>query len=267
MRENNGHEPRAINPLQGAAGQATCGPGASASREPPLDRDVSVDVCIVGRRHLGPERRLSSSRRAARPSSVLDDGADRERNDVAHDRASLVRARRPLLRDRAHARPRGDAARRQSHAAAIDAIERTVTEAGLDCDFVRLAGLPVPRPRAESSKTLDRDLEAAQRAGSCGRTRGPRAARRVRHRAVQPLRAPGHVPSSQVPGRARRRDRTARRHGLSRDDARGGLDRDGESRGGATSRRRRRHGGLGGLRDQRPDQRPRRRSTPSRRLT
>jgi glycine/D-amino acid oxidase-like deaminating enzyme/nitrite reductase/ring-hydroxylating ferredoxin subunit len=52
----------------------------------------------------------------------------------------------------------------ESHSAAIDAIERIVGEERIDCDFERLDGY-LFCPPGESTDQLDRELEAADRAG------------------------------------------------------------------------------------------------------
>ncbi|MBF0314857.1 MAG: FAD-dependent oxidoreductase [Oligoflexia bacterium] len=52
----------------------------------------------------------------------------------------------------------------ESHAAAIDTIERIVIEEGIDCDFERLDGYLFTSP-GESNAILEWELEAAKRAG------------------------------------------------------------------------------------------------------
>ena len=157
MRENNGHEPRAINPLQGAAGQATVWTRSFRTpARPPLGRDVSVDGCVVGAGISG----LSVAYHLAKSGAsvaVLDDGAigsGMTSRTTAHlscvldDRFSEIEHMHGLEAMRLAAR---------SHADAITAIERTVTEGRLDCDFVRLPAY-LFLPEGGKLEDLDRDL-------------------------------------------------------------------------------------------------------------
>jgi glycine/D-amino acid oxidase-like deaminating enzyme len=59
---------------------------------------------------------------------------------------------------------RGSRLAAQSHAASIDQVERIVTEEKIDCEFERLDGYLFV-PTEESKDILDRELEAAHRAG------------------------------------------------------------------------------------------------------
>ena len=54
--------------------------------------------------------------------------------------------------------------RPQSHAAAIDTIERVITDERIDCDFLRLDGYLFVPPGDDLSQ-LEREFAAAQRAG------------------------------------------------------------------------------------------------------
>ncbi len=66
--------------------------------------------------------------------------------------------------------PDGARGAAESHAAAIDAIERTIEQEGIDCDFARVDGyLFEPEAAADGATRLLRDeLAAAQRAGVQG---------------------------------------------------------------------------------------------------
>src|SRR5688500_928855 len=52
----------------------------------------------------------------------------------------------------------------QSHTAAIDWIEKTITKEKIDCDFTRLNGYLFLHP-SDKKETLEKELEATQKAG------------------------------------------------------------------------------------------------------
>src|SRR5207245_5822966 len=62
----------------------------------------------------------------------------------------------------------------ESHTAAIERIEQIVREESIDCGFERLNGYLYVRPD-EAREVLDRELEAAHRAGLTEVERVPRA--------------------------------------------------------------------------------------------
>jgi glycine/D-amino acid oxidase-like deaminating enzyme/nitrite reductase/ring-hydroxylating ferredoxin subunit len=63
--------------------------------------------------------------------------------------------------------PEGSKLAYESHAAAIDRIEKTIAEEGIDCDFKRIDGYLFSVP-TDPPDLLDRELEAATRAGFKG---------------------------------------------------------------------------------------------------
>ena len=181
----------------------------------PLGEDTAADVCIVGAGIAGlttayslaarrPERRRA--RRRAR----------RRRHDAADDGASLERARRSLPRDRAAARARGRTPRGGEPHGRDRPHRSHRRDERIDCDFERLDGYLVRGAGRRRRDFLDRELDAAQRAGladvdcSAARRSAPSTP------AVPALPAPGPVPPAAIPRRPRARDRAARRAHLQR---------------------------------------------------
>jgi glycine/D-amino acid oxidase-like deaminating enzyme/nitrite reductase/ring-hydroxylating ferredoxin subunit len=138
-----------------------------AQRAPALADGVhDVDLCIVGAGIAG----LSTAYCAARdglPVLVLDDGVaggGQTQRTSAH-LASVIDEHFTEI-ERIH----GSAGARvaaESHAAAIDQIEATVNEEHIDCGFERVDGYLILADN-ESPAWLDRELEAARRAGLTG---------------------------------------------------------------------------------------------------
>jgi glycine/D-amino acid oxidase-like deaminating enzyme/nitrite reductase/ring-hydroxylating ferredoxin subunit len=131
----------------------------------PLTGDLRADVCIVGAGIAG----LTIAYRMARPGRkivVLDDGpiAGGESCRTTAHLASALDDRFVEL-ERMHGE---DGARlaAQSHAAAIDEIERIVTTERIDCDFERLDGY-LFQPEGDPD-LLREELTAAVRAGLDG---------------------------------------------------------------------------------------------------
>ncbi|MBI4503631.1 MAG: FAD-dependent oxidoreductase [Gemmatimonadetes bacterium] len=131
-----------------------------------LDRDLTVDVCIVGAGIAGLSTAYALCREG-KSVAVLDDGP------VAGGMTTVTTAHltnaiddRYLRIEEFHGR---DASRvmAASHTAAIDRIETIVQEEGIDCDFMRLDGY-LFLPPGGSPAFLERELEAAQRAGLTG---------------------------------------------------------------------------------------------------
>lgn len=129
----------------------------------PLDENTSTDVVIVGAGIAG----LSTAYellRAGRSVIVLDDGpvaAGESERTTAH-LASALDDRFYRL-ERLHG-ARGAQLAAESHAAAIDAIERIVAAEKIDCQFERLDGY-LFAAEGESQETIQWEYEAAQRAG------------------------------------------------------------------------------------------------------
>ena len=130
---------------------------------PALDSDVQADVCVVGAGIAG----LSVAyllRRAGKSVVVLDDGV------VGNGMTGVTSAHLTCLLDRPYEeieKIRGQdqallAAR--SHQAAIDRIETTVADEGIDCDFERVAGFLFRSPD-DNETSLDSEMQAMRRAG------------------------------------------------------------------------------------------------------
>ena len=131
--------------------------------EPPLQGDVSADVCVVGAGIAG----LTTAYLLAKEGQhvvVVDDGPT-SGGETCRTTAHLVNA----LDDRFYKIERwhgADGAKlaAESHSAAIDQIERTVRDESIACDFARLDGYLFVPPGDDLSQ-LDQELEAAHRAG------------------------------------------------------------------------------------------------------
>ena len=144
----------------------------------------------------------------------------------------------------------------ESHTAAIDRIETIVRQERIDCDFARARRLSVPR-RGRRARTLERELEAAHRAGLRAVAMLERAPFRVvRHRAL---------PALPEPGRSSTRSSTSPRVAQAIEHEGGRIFTDTHAdqhrrrrSGGGAGRQARRHRRRGRRRDQRADQRPRR---------
>jgi len=141
--------------------------------EPPLEGDVTTDVCIVGAGIAG----LTTAYRlgkAGRRVVVIDDGLTAG-GETCRTTAHLVNA----LDDRFYDLERlhgADGARlaAESHTAAIDEIERIIHDHAIDCDFARVDGYLFVPPGDDVTQ-LDKELEAAHRAGLAGVARVDRA--------------------------------------------------------------------------------------------
>jgi glycine/D-amino acid oxidase-like deaminating enzyme/nitrite reductase/ring-hydroxylating ferredoxin subunit len=141
--------------------------------ESPLRADVETDVCIVGAGIAGLTTAYLLAKEGRRVV-VLDDGPTAG-GETCRTTAHLVNA----LDDRfyhledLHGQ---DGARRaaESHTAAIERIERIIRDESIECDFVRLDGYLFV-PRGDDLSQLDRELQAAHRAGLVDVTRVDRA--------------------------------------------------------------------------------------------
>jgi glycine/D-amino acid oxidase-like deaminating enzyme/nitrite reductase/ring-hydroxylating ferredoxin subunit len=130
---------------------------------PSLEEDLSCDVCIVGAGIVG----LTTAYHLVKEGAdvvVLDDGpvcGGETSRTTAH--LTCVLDDRFQWLERVH----GERAVREStasHAAAIDRIEEIVREEGIACEFKRLPGYLL-LGRTDAPDFLDRELEAAHRAG------------------------------------------------------------------------------------------------------
>jgi glycine/D-amino acid oxidase-like deaminating enzyme/nitrite reductase/ring-hydroxylating ferredoxin subunit len=129
----------------------------------PLERNVHVDVCVIGAGIAG----LSTAYhlcQAGRSVAVLDDGplvSGMTRMTTGHLTNALDD--RYFELEKLH----GAEAMRvaaDSHTAAIERIDEIVRKEGIDCDFSRLDGY-LFLAEGDKPATLDRELDAAHRAG------------------------------------------------------------------------------------------------------
>ena len=129
----------------------------------PLERDIDADVCIVGAGMAGLSTAYQLVRRGRRVV-VVDDGppGGGETGRTTAHLASAIDDRYFEI-ERVHG-GRGARIAYESHAGAIDEIERAVREEGIECDFTRLDGYLILADGDEPS-LLDRELAAAHRAG------------------------------------------------------------------------------------------------------
>jgi len=130
---------------------------------PPLAEDIECEVCIVGAGIAG----LTAAYLLARDGKgviVIDDGpvgSGQTQKTTAHlsnaidDRYTVLEGIRGEEISRVAA---------ESHTAAIDRIESIAEEEEIDCDFLRVDGYLFAAPE-ESTDSLDKELDAARRAG------------------------------------------------------------------------------------------------------
>lgn len=146
---------------------------APMSEEAALASDLDADVCIVGAGIAGLTTAYLLTKEGGRVI-VVDDGPTAG-GETCRTTAHLVSA----LDDRFYHLERlhgVDGARlaAQSHALAIDTIERIVQDEKIDCDFVRLDGYLFVPPGDDLAQ-LDDELKAAHRAGLVDVSRVERA--------------------------------------------------------------------------------------------
>lgn len=129
----------------------------------PLTKDAIVDVCVVGAGIAGMSTAYMLAREG-RSVIVLDDGrigGGMTERTTAH-LASALDDRFYNLEE-LHG-PDGSRLAAESHSAAINQIEQIIAKEKIDCDFERLNGY-LFAPPGESMEVLDREFEAAIRAG------------------------------------------------------------------------------------------------------
>jgi glycine/D-amino acid oxidase-like deaminating enzyme len=130
---------------------------------PKLSHDEGADVCIVGAGIAGLTTAYLLTK-AGKTVIVLDDGpifsGETERT-TAH--LVTVLDKRYFELEQLHGEG-GAKLAAESHAAAIDTIERIVCEERIDCDFERVDGYLFNAPD-QPPDLLDRELAAARRAG------------------------------------------------------------------------------------------------------
>jgi glycine/D-amino acid oxidase-like deaminating enzyme/nitrite reductase/ring-hydroxylating ferredoxin subunit len=128
-----------------------------------LTAHVHADVCVIGAGIAG----LTTAyflRRAGKSVVVLDDGpivSGETARTTAH--LSCALDDRFCELERVHGELGAQLAA-ESHAAAIDVIERIVADEQIDCDFARVDGY-LFNPPGEPVGLLQRELDAAHRAG------------------------------------------------------------------------------------------------------
>jgi glycine/D-amino acid oxidase-like deaminating enzyme/nitrite reductase/ring-hydroxylating ferredoxin subunit len=161
--------------MKTSSGQRTpvWGTPDDTARQSSLAADAQADVCVIGAGIAG----LSTAyllTRAGLSVLVLDAGAPGS-GETGRTTAHLSNA----LDDRYYEIERlfgRDGARlaAESHTAAIDRIEAITSEEEMDCGFERLDGYLFAPPDGDTGE-LDRELDAARRAGLAGVERVPRA--------------------------------------------------------------------------------------------
>jgi len=139
----------------------------------PIEENVHVDVCVIGGGIAG----LSTAYhlcKAGRSVAVIDDGplaSGMTRMTTGH--LTNMLDDRYFELEKLH----GEESMRiaaDSHTAAIERIDEIVRREGIDCDFSRLDGY-LFLAQGDKPETLDRELDAAHRAGLKGVERVDRA--------------------------------------------------------------------------------------------
>src|SRR5471032_1810318 len=130
---------------------------------PVLAANERADVCVVGAGIAGLTTAYLLTR--AGKSVVILEAGSIISGETERTTAHLVTALddRYFELERLHGE-KGARLAAESHAAAIDQIERTVHEEKIDCDFERVDGY-LFMPPSESTDVLERELAATHRAG------------------------------------------------------------------------------------------------------
>jgi glycine/D-amino acid oxidase-like deaminating enzyme len=136
---------------------------AEIPSRPALAEDIAADVCVVGAGIAG----LTTAYLLAdegRSVVVLDDGPIAG-GETSRTTAHLVNALddRYFELESMHGE-KGARLAAESHTAAIDRIEAIIAKEKIECDFARLDGYLFVPP-GDSTDVLDKELEAAHRAG------------------------------------------------------------------------------------------------------
>ena len=136
---------------------------SDAGRLDPLRQDVDADVCIVGAGISGLSVAYTLAL-AKREVVVIDDGLI-GRGMTARTTAHLVNALddRYFDLEKLHGHE-GARLAAESHTAAIDRVEKIVSDEKIDCGFERVEGYLFDPPN-ESSSQLEEEFEACRRAG------------------------------------------------------------------------------------------------------
>ena len=136
------------------------------SRKNALNHDMETDVCIVGAGIAGLSVAYELAK-AGRQVVVLDDGSPAG-GETCRTTAHLSNALddRYFEVEKVHGQEGAQLAA-ASHSRAIDRIEEIVTAEKINCDFSRLDGYLFAEDE-EGAAELDKELEAAHRAGLTG---------------------------------------------------------------------------------------------------
>jgi len=158
------------------------GSGATASiwvatselhSRPPLGADISAEVCVVGAGIAGLTTAYLLSEEG-RSVVVLDDGPIAG-GETSRTTAHLVNALDDRYFEIEHMHgAKGAQLAAASHTSAIDRIEAIVAQERIECEFERLDGYLFVPP-GDSADLLNKELEAAHRAGLKGVERIARA--------------------------------------------------------------------------------------------
>jgi len=129
----------------------------------PLSADLTADVCIIGAGIAGLTTAYCLSREGI--NAIVVEAGEIGNGETGRTTAHLSNA----MDDRFFALEemygvKSTCLIAESHTAAMDRIERIVHEENIDCDFMRLEGYLFVPP-GESTDVLDRELDAAHRAG------------------------------------------------------------------------------------------------------
>jgi len=132
----------------------------------PLDADLATEVCVVGAGIAGltSAYRLATSGRKVVVVEALAIGAGETERTTGHLALALDDGYEAL--ETVHG-AEGARLAAQSHAAAIDEIERIVALEGIDCGFERVDGYLFPHS-ADARADVVRELGASRRAGIQG---------------------------------------------------------------------------------------------------
>jgi glycine/D-amino acid oxidase-like deaminating enzyme/nitrite reductase/ring-hydroxylating ferredoxin subunit len=146
---------------------------AGLSSRSAIAKDLSADVCVVGAGIAGLTTAYLLANEG-RSVVVLDDGpiAGGETSRTTAHLANALDDRYYEL-ESMHGE-KGARMAAESHTAAIDRIEAIVAKERIECDFERLDGFLFVPP-GHSTNVLDKELEAAHRAGLTGLRRVARA--------------------------------------------------------------------------------------------
>jgi glycine/D-amino acid oxidase-like deaminating enzyme/nitrite reductase/ring-hydroxylating ferredoxin subunit len=136
---------------------------APASDRPALDRDLSVDVCVIGGGIAGITTALLLKRQGA-TVAVL------ERDKVANAATGYTTAKCSALQETMYSQIRrlhgdeGAAAYADANIASLDWIEETIRAESIDCDFERRPAYTYALDESEVEK-VEQEADAAEGAG------------------------------------------------------------------------------------------------------